>query len=165
MYRWANAEHTLIADDETGISIPAVAGNRHYDEIAASGAQIASFQSPALTASDVNAERDRRMALFTFQGKSYDFDPDSQTNIAGAGTLAFAAIVNGKQPGDLRWADVDRDFGWIAHDNTVTLMDAPTCFAFATAAANYKSALIFKARTIKNLSPIPADYANDARWT
>lgn len=164
MYRWANAEQTLITDD-AGTAIPAVPGNRHYDDILASGASISGFTSPAVNAGDVNRERDRRMALFTFQGKAYDFDPDSQTNIAGAGTLAFAAIVNGKQPGDLRWADADRDFGWIAHDNTVTLMDAPTCFAFATAAANYKSALIFKARTIKNLSPIPADYADDARWT
>ena len=44
-------------------------------------------------------------------------------------------------------------------------MDAQTVFAFGQAALAKKSALIFAARNLKNLSPIPSDYAtNESYW-
>lgn len=118
------------------------------------------------TAGDVNRERDRRLRQFVFGGKAYDFcdGRGSDINIAGAGTLALAAIIAGAQPGNLRWANADTDFGWIAADNTMTTMDAQTCLLFAQAAAAWKAGHIHTARVIKNLETIPADYAADARW-
>ena len=116
------------------------------------------------TSKDVNAERNRRLTAFTFAGHAYDFDPDSQTNISGVGVLSLAAIINGATPGDLRWADAEHDFTWIDASNERVPMDAQTCFAFAQAAAAWKSAHIRTARAIKDLAPIPADYAADARW-
>ncbi len=113
---------------------------------------------------DVNDERERRLQTFTFNGKAFDFGGDSTFNIAGAGTLALAAIINGKQPGDLRWANPDRDFTWIAADNTAVTMDAQTTFAFAQAAATWKASHIIAARVIKDMNPIPTDYAANARW-
>jgi len=118
----------------------------------------------APVAADVTAERDRRLRTFTFNGKRFQFDPESKSNVAGAGTLALAAIINGAQPGNLRWADANRDFTWLAADNTSVSMDAQTTFAFAQAAAKWVSDHIYAARTIKDMSPIPADYAADARW-
>ena len=118
----------------------------------------------APTGKDVNAERDRRLGTFAFAGHSYNFGPDSQTNISGAGVLSLAAIINGATPGNLRWVDAGHDFTWIDASNQRVPMDAQTCFAFAQAAAIWKSAHIRAARTIKDLSPIPADYATDARW-
>lgn len=118
----------------------------------------------APTSGDVNAERERRLQSFTFAGKVYDFGRDSTVNIAGAGTLALAAIINGAQPGNLRWANADRDFTWICADNSTVTMDAQTCFAFAQAAAQWKRGHIIAARTIKDMSPIPNDYAANARW-
>jgi len=114
----------------------------------------------------VDDERDRRIKTFTFQGKVFDFidKNGSSDNIAGAATLALGAIIAGKQPGDLRWSNPQADFGWIAHDNTVVMMDAQTTFALGQAAASWKSAHIFAGRVIKNMSPIPADYADNARW-
>lgn len=117
------------------------------------------------TAADVDAERDRRTDDgFAFGGARYQSRPADRENLAGASTAALAAIVAGSEPGNLRWHGGDSDFGWIAEDNTVVTMDAQTVFALGQAAMAHKSALIFAARAIKNLSPIPADFADDGRW-
>ena len=115
--------------------------------------------------SAVDAERDHRLATFTFQGKVYDFlDGKSDAAIARASVLAFAAIINGKTENDLRWANSKYDFAWILHDNTAQPLDAQTMFALGQAAEAWKSAHIFKARALKNMSPIPANYAAAEFW-
>ena len=128
------------------------------------GNAISLYDAPLPKSHDVNSERDRRLELFTFANKVYDFDAGSQQNIAGAYSLALAAVINGAQPGDYRWADVDEDFTWIAHDNSLVTMDAQTCLAFGQAAASWKADHIRTARSIKDLAPIPMDYAEDSRW-
>lgn len=128
------------------------------------GNSIPSYTAPQPTSQDVDAERDRRLELVTFAGKVYDFDADSRQNISGAFALALAAIGNGAQVGDYRWADPDEDFTWIANDNTATLMDAPTTLAFGQVAASWNADHIRTARSIKDLDPIPTDYADDSRW-
>jgi len=128
------------------------------------GNAISPYNAPLPTPDDVNSERDRRLKLFTFANKVYDFDADSQQNIAGAYSLALAAVINGSQPNDFRWVDPDQDFTWIAHDNSLVTMDAQTCLAFGQAAASWKADHIHTARSIKDLAPIPMDYAEDSRW-
>ena len=122
------------------------------------------LRGPSVISADVDAERDRRMGVFSFGGKAYDLKGQSLANVSGAGTLALAAIINGAQPGNLRWADPDADFTWIANDNTMTPMDAQTTWAFAQTAAAWRKHCIFKARTIKDMSPIPANYTADSYW-
>lgn len=122
------------------------------------------LRGPVLMPGDVDVERDRRMGTFTFGGKAYDLKGQSLANVSGAGTLSLAAIINGAQPGDLRWADPEHDFTWIANDNTMTAMDAQTCWAFAQTAASHRKAMIFKARAIKDMNPIPSDYTADSYW-
>lgn len=154
-----------IKRNSDGASI-GVGTSDYHDAMAwvASGNTIAPYAPPPLSSADVSSERDRRLLSFPFGGKVYQFDQDSQTNIAGAGTLSLAAIINGVQAGDYRWSDPDADFYWLASDNSQTLMDAQTMFAFAQAAAAWKRDHIYAARIIKDLSPIPADYADDSRW-
>lgn len=122
--------------------------------------------APAPTSADVDAERDRRItAGFSFNGVAYQSRPEDRENIMGASTAAVAAISAGAQPGDYRWANADSDFLWIAADNTMHLMDAQTMFAFGQAAMAHKQTLIFAGRAIKDMSPIPADFAtNEAYW-
>ena len=116
------------------------------------------------TAADVNLERDRRIrAGFMFAGTPFDYDDSSQKRITGAATLAGFAAAAGAQPGDLRWHGGDGDFVWIAQDNSLVPMDAPTCFTFGQAAAAWESANVFAAKAIKD-SGIPANYADDALW-
>lgn len=118
-----------------------------------------------VTRANVDRERDRRIgAGFVYEGVLYQTRPSDRESISGVGPLALAAIIAGSQPGDLRWADPDSDFGWIAADNSVTPMDAQTALAFSQAAAAYKKHLIFAARTLKGMSVIPGDYQDDKWW-
>jgi hypothetical protein len=168
MYRYGNAEHSIILSDD-GMCIPCVGGNRHYREVmewVEKGNIITPWAPPPPTTYEVNAERDKRMSKFTFGGKEYSISKDdgSLANVSGAGTLALGAIVAGAQPGNLRWADPNNDFVWIAEDNSTTPMDAQTTWAFAEAAAAWRKQMIFKARTIKDLPEIPTDYKNNSHW-
>lgn len=112
----------------------------------------------------VNAERDRRLERFPFGNRVYDFDERSALNITVAGTLALAAIINGAQPGNLRWADPNNDFKWLTVGNQYVTMDAQTCLAFAQAAAAWRAGHIHVARALKDADPIPSDYAANERW-
>lgn len=117
------------------------------------------------TTDDVDAERDRRVASgFIFGGVRYQSRPDDRENIAGAATAALGAMMAGAQPGDLRWHGGDSDFIWIAEDNTTHAMDAQTVFGLGQAAMAHKQTLIFAGRAIKDMDPIPADYAEDQYW-
>ena len=100
----------------------------------------------------VNVKRDAVIdGGFTFQGHVFQTAASDRENIAGAAQLAFMALLaGGKVPGDLRWHDGDQDFGWIALDNSVVPMDAPTVIQFAKEVAAFKSGCIFYARYLKD---------------
>lgn len=128
------------------------------------------FHEPAaptavITSQAVDAERDRRIAgTFTFNGALYQLDDRSQLKMTAAGADARFAIAGGAAIGNLRWADPDNDFGWIATNNTVTPMDAQTMVAFSDAAKIWVTQHIFAARALKNIDPIPADFVDDGYW-
>lgn len=120
---------------------------------------------PPLSGTDVDAERDKRIAAgFIFQGKQYQSRPDDMLTISGAAQMAFMAVVAGSPEGNLRWANPDADFEWIAADNTRVKMDAQTVVALGTTAANHKSYLVFKGNDLKQLAPIPEDFTDDSYW-
>lgn len=127
------------------------------------------FSPPAVeplivTTDDVDAERDRRIdAGVEFQGALYQSRADDRENIAGSAQLAFMAIVQGAQPGDLRWATPEADFFWIALDNSRVPMDAQTVVEFGKLAALSKQAHIIAGSNLKQMEPIPANY-NDNKW-
>lgn len=121
---------------------------------------------PEAATNSVNQERDARISGgMTFQNHMYQTAQDDRENIAGASTAALAAIVNGAQAGDYKWAGAS-DFGWITMDNLVVKMDAQTMFAFGSAAMSWKTANIFAAFAIK--ARIAAgetiDYTLDEFW-
>lgn len=125
---------------------------------AAAVALMTSFDFSVPTDEQVNAERDRRLRRFTFEGREFDFcdGRGSDQNIAGAATLALAAVLTG-----VGW---DENFTWVAADNTTVKMDAQTCLNFGKTAADWKARHIRAARALKDMSPIPADFADDSRW-
>ena len=116
---------------------------------------LAAFDPTSPTVEQVNAERDRRLTTFAFNGDRFDLF-GSETKISGAGMLALASVMTG--------AAWDSDFAWIAADNATVPMDAQTTLNFAKAAADWTARHIHAARVMKNMPRIPADYASDARW-
>ncbi|NNV22096.1 DUF4376 domain-containing protein [Ochrobactrum pseudogrignonense] len=154
--------------DGAEMSVPDDMANRHRAMLAeweAGGNTIEPYSPPPPSAADVDAERDRRIAGgFSFGGVVYQTRGEDRENIAGAATAALAAIMNGAQAGDLRWHGGDTDFVWIAADNSIHTMDAPTMFAFGQAAMEHKQNHIFAARALKDSESIIADYADDQYW-
>ena len=115
----------------------------------------------------VDVERDRRTAeTFKFRNRFFQLRPKDVQNITGAALAATLAIMNGAQPGNLRWSDPDNDFQWIATNNNTVTMDAQTMVEFANAAMAWRSSLIFKARAIKDRLVFGEmlDIADDTLW-
>lgn len=147
---------------------PAYAGWRDAEE----GYELVAVPDPepqpvVITADDVDRERDRRMyGTFQFNGKYFDADRDSLQRISGAATLAGLSMAFGSgTPGNLYWHGGELPFAWIAGDNDIVEMDAPTTFAFGQAAAAHVTAHIFAARALKDQAPnIPGDYLSNTYW-
>jgi hypothetical protein len=152
----------ILVQLEDGRRTAIPAGSPVYAEIAQ---QLNTLPAPQPEAQQVNAERDRRIGRFTFDGVAYQCDPDSQQQIMAMGTDArFAQLVGKGKPMDLRWASPNTDFGWIAADNSIIPMDAPHMSDFAEAAKSWVMRHIFAARALKDVQPIPADYDDDKYW-
>ncbi len=114
--------------------------------------------------SQVNGVRDERIARgFGFQDNIYDSKPEDQKRISGATQMAFMAVVNGAQPGDYLWAGT-APFGWIAMDNSLVPMDAPTVIEFGKTAAEWERVHIFAARNLKDMATVPEDFRSDVWW-
>ncbi|CAD0207388.1 hypothetical protein EN41_13870 [Agrobacterium tumefaciens] len=160
----ANATMLPPPEERQGFTRRFVDGAWGYSP--AGDAETPPTEEPVVTAAMVDAARDIRIASgFGFNGHVYQTRPEDRENIAGAATAALAAMVNGAQPGDVRWHGGDSDFEWIAADNSTHPLDAQTTFAMGQAAMAHKQAHIFAARTLKDMEPIPADFAtNDAYW-
>jgi len=127
--------------------------------------EMKAAQQRASLQTAVDAERDRRInGGFIFTGIEYQSRPSDRENIAGAATAALGAMMSGVQSGDLRWHGGAEDFGWIAADNSMHTMDAPTVYAFGQAAMAHKQAHIFAARALKDADLIPADFTDDKWW-
>lgn len=124
-----------------------------------------------VSALDVDIERDRRIeAGFVFEGVLYQSRPEDRENIAGAQKAATDAVALGAAAGDFGWQrlldpNAPPEFRWIAADNTTHAMDAQTVMRFGYAALGHKQAHILAARELKNMNPIPADFATEpAHW-
>lgn len=117
------------------------------------------------TTEAINAERNRRIrAGFTFSDVVYDFDEASKSRVTGAATLAGFAMGQGAATGDLYWHGGANPFVWVAQNNSLTPMDAQTCFAFGQEAAAHETRHIFWARALKDADPIPIDFTDDRHW-
>ncbi|MCD7109697.1 DUF4376 domain-containing protein [Rhizobium sp. DKSPLA3] len=120
-----------------------------------------------LTSVDIDAERDRRIAAgFTFGGNLYQAREQDLRNINGAATGAALALMQGAEPGDLRWQGGDSDFGWIAADNTIVPMDVVDMIGFGRAAMSHVGRLTMVGRSLKDrlADGETLDISDDALW-
>ena len=101
---------------------------------------------------------------FWFANTKFDSRPEDQKRISGAALLAFMAASQGAQANNYLWHGGTEPFSWIAQDNTIVQMDAQTVISFGQTAAEHERAHIFAARALKDMEPIPEDWANTAYW-
>ncbi len=128
--------------------------------------EVYDVEDVVVTPDMVDAERDHRIeAGFIFQGVLYQSRQQDRENISGASIAALMAIQGGVDPTELDWQGTGSPFVWLAADNSLNPMSAGTVLQFGQAAMAHKQAHIFVARSIKDQSPIPLDYASDARWS
>ena len=156
----------IIADWKLDADRPAPEDlHAFYEEYREDVDGFATEREAELLRSGIGQERDRRIdAGFIFNGVRYQSRAKDRENIAGAATAALAAVVNGAEAGDYRWHGGEADFVWIAEDNSLVTMDAPTVHAFGQAAMAHKQAHIFAARALKDSLPVPDDFADDSHW-
>lgn len=113
----------------------------------------------------INIHRDELIADgFWFANTKYDSRPEDQKRISGAALLAFMGVSQGAEANNYIWHGGTEPFSWIAQDNSIVQMDAPTVIAFGQTAAEHERAHIFAARALKDMDPIPDDWANTAYW-
>ncbi|TCT42997.1 DUF4376 domain-containing protein [Martelella mediterranea] len=125
----------------------------------------APYVAPAIRPSQVDEERDRRIADgIVFEGVEYQTRPGDVSRIKSWAAAARSTLEAGATAGDYRWHGQDYDFAWIAADNTAHKMDAATAAAFGDAVLAHEQAHILAARQIKDMNPIPADYEHDNYW-
>lgn len=117
------------------------------------------------TAEDVKAERDRRLeGCFTYDGVHYDCDRVSMIRIAGAGALAGFWISQGNDPDSNLWHGEAEPFVWIDHYENAVVLTASQMFGMSMAAADNEQAHILAGRALKEMDPIPLNYADDVWW-
>lgn len=113
----------------------------------------------------VDAERDRRIeGGFMYAGKLIQSDDDSIENILGAATSATAYITMGGDRNETYWQSQHMPFYWIAADNSPIPLTPEKMVEMGNAALDHKKMHIFAARSIKNMNPIPHDFADDKWW-
>jgi len=145
------------------------------EELTAIGLRVRSDPTPAPETDSekqqrlkiaVSMERDGRIdSGFVYNGSEFQSDPGSRENIIGALCLSLGGMMADPQGNaGYRWADPNEDFAWTDKSNTQVKMTAAECQAFCQAAMEYKSELIKAARSLKDMSDIPEDYADDKYW-
>ena len=120
--------------------------------------------APALTLSQLQTQKCAAIDNYrdtivnngaTYKGKVFQIDSASRANIDAGSLLASLAIQNMTAnkitiTDNLRWTNPNVDFGWIAEDNSILSLDAPSMIQFGQTMAGYYTELIFTARGIKN---------------
>ena len=113
----------------------------------------------------INTHRDELITDgFWFANTKFDSRPEDQKRISGAALLAFMAASQGAQANNYLWHGGTEPFSWISQDNTIVQMDAQTVISFGQTAAEHERAHIFAARALKDMDPIPEDWANTVYW-
>lgn len=115
---------------------------------------------------DVDAERDRRLAKFTYDGHTFQSDPTSKIRISGAALAAVAYIADGGSPTDADWDNPGSQipFTWLSVTNVLVSLTPNQMIAMGRAMMANEKAVIYAGRTLKEMSPIPADFRDDSYW-
>ena len=117
------------------------------------------------TSEIVNQERDHRISAgFTWNGHTFQSDSDSRENIIGSSVDATEFMRGGGAPNEVYWQSSATPFVWLAADNTPVAITPAQMIDMGRALLSHKKNCIFAARVLKDMEPIPADFADDKYW-
>lgn len=140
-------------EEENGVTVLYFPVSRYEETMQA----IEDYESVALSrkkeelCNAVDALRDTLIeGGFEHDGHRFQSRQSDRENIIGASVAAMGAIMNGAQPGDLRWSDPNSDFVWIAEDNTLVPLDASGMMALYKRGFTFKAGNTFYARALKD---------------
>ncbi|WP_107497434.1 DUF4376 domain-containing protein [Thalassobius sp. I31.1] len=116
------------------------------------------------TKADVSQERDRRLAAgFMFLGHQFQADETSIVKINGAVSMAMLAQATGVATDEPNWKQ-GAPLIWRAADNSDVELTIAQTFAFGLAAGAFVDVTTRAAHALKDMDPIPQDYADDIQW-
>jgi len=127
-------EYTPIPDQEIGLSENEILSRRKL-----------------IILEEINKLRDIKIdSGFEWNDNMFQSRPTDRENIIGSAIAAQLAIAQGATVGDYRWANPDADFKWITTDNNLLLMDAFDVLSLYATGIQFKTALTFYARALKD---------------
>lgn len=151
-------DYTATADSDTDFGV-----KLWNDLLAGKYGEVAPLNI-VVSSDEIDAHRDSLIdSGIVFKGKLIQTRPQDRENIAGAGTLATLAIMQGAQVGNYNWTG-NGPFEWICADNTIMQLDAYDVIALGRAAATFKQQCIFAARALKDITPNPYNYTSPDFW-
>lgn len=119
-----------------------------------------------LNRTKITEELNKRLKQpISFHEKEFQADQNSISRIDSVAAVALQALLSGVDQNSYRWYDTDKDFEWIASDNSRVRMTAGEFLEFSRAIAVRNSNLVLAARALKDLPELPDDYHDDSYWT
>lgn len=152
--------------DGVSMLVPDDMGNRHRQMVAeweAAGGVIAAYEpppAPAPTKSDVEAERDRRLA----RGFSYDFGDDRGVHRFGTTPNDMGGWDEVNKVADVRRRAGSTDPITISTETGVVEITPAEWDSILLASAAMRQPIWRASFTLAAMNPIPEDYAADTRW-
>lgn len=112
----------------------------------------------AMTAQDVDAERDRRITGgFMFKRRPIQSDPESMRRIeAAAASASRSLLMNGSEN--------DYFTDWVCADNTQLTLTIRRMLRLADVAATHERRALRAARALKDEQHVPNDFKDDKYW-
>tara|TARA_R100001086_G_scaffold16743_2_gene8193 strand:- start:2297 stop:2815 length:519 start_codon:yes stop_codon:yes gene_type:complete len=122
-------------------------------------------QEPEPASEDVNKERNRRISGgFSWNGHTFQSDPDSRENIIGSSVDATEFMRSGGSSDEVYWQSPDTPFVWLSEENQLVPLSPAQMIDMGRALLSHKKNCIFAARVLKDMDPIPSDFTDDKYW-
>lgn len=136
-------------------------GRDLFAELAPTASAYVAPPPAPITTDQVNAERDRRIALgytaMTTTGKTMPVDTRNDVdfrNLNGLGSAALARVVAGSTD----------TFDFTGADNVTRTLTPQEMMEVSMQALAHVDAHYAAARALKAMAPIPVDYADNSHW-
>lgn len=163
--KWLDAGNTVVEFEkmtprgwETSSAMKDSGGHK---ALVAAGIAVVAYEKPAVSRSDVNAEKFRRtqmtIGVSLTSGKNFNVDMNEQgrDNIHGLATAGIDLKANNDTSTTVNFTDAD--------DNDIVL-DSTDMVEMGRQVRARISFIHDKARALKKMNPIPVDFDADKHW-